>query len=97
MHRDNTNSRQQKSNKNQILEKVLVQTNLARKAIDAVVCPACGVSGHHIDITGCDKMAQFNLLEEYNNSKNISRIQKATNIYTKYQKERHRKCNFDKE
>ena len=67
-----------------------------RKPIDKV-CPACGVSGHHIDITGCDKMAQFKILEEYNRGRNGKTIEKARKIYSKYQQDRHKRRNFDKE
>ena len=67
-----------------------------RSPIDAI-CAACGKSGHDINSTGCDAMAQFKLLMQYNKDRNSRKIETATRKYKQYQKDRHSKRNFSKE
>ena len=69
-----------------------------RSATDEI-CRACGESGHDVLTTGCDKLAQYELLMRWlDKNKNSEKIiQKATRQYQKHQRERHSKRNFSKE
>ena len=67
-----------------------------RRAIDEI-CSACGQSGHDIATTGCDAMAQLQLLEKYNQRHNQKHINKATQLYQKHQQQRHKMRNFQKD
>ena len=72
-------------------------TTTKRNPINAI-CLACGESGHDIKTTGCDKAVQQpDLLLKDNQKKNQQQIAKATEIYKKFQYNRHSKQNFDRE